>query len=71
MRNACFNLFMMVSNSVFPPHKTSTKHAMIPVGLLFLLQIKVPSCNWVGVAPSLISSSLNFKYQYQLASVSP
>ena len=60
MQNTCFNLLMMISNSVFLPNKTSsTNHAMILMALLFLLLIKVPWSNCVGVAPSLISSSLN------------
>ena len=42
MKNICFNLFTIFSNSVLPPHRTLTKHAMIPKGLLSLCQIKIP-----------------------------
>ena len=55
-----------------PPHNTSlTKHTIIPAGLLLILHINTPWSNWDGFAPSLISSSLNFKYQYWLASARP
>ena len=42
-------------------------YAMIQMALLFLLQMKVPWSTCVGVAPSLISSSANFKYQCLLS----
>ena len=46
-------------------------HTIIPTGLLLILHINTPWSNWDGIAPSLISSSLNFKYQCWLASARP
>ena len=62
--------FIMYENSSFPPQRMPTKHARKPIALCSLVQMNASLSSVSGKAPSLTSSSFNFRYQNLIVSAS-